>query len=43
MGRSFSVGRNRPRGLSLIIDDDDDEVPFSLSIFVIFYYKYHLE
>ena len=23
MGRSFPGGRNRPRGLSLIVDDDD--------------------
>ena len=25
MGRWFPGGRNRPRGLSLIVDDDDDD------------------
>ena len=26
MGRLFPRGRNRPRGLSLIVDDDDDDL-----------------
>ena len=25
MGRCFPGGRNRPRGLSLIVDDDNDD------------------
>ena len=32
MGRLFPGGRNRPRGLSLIVDDDDDELNMQRNI-----------